>query len=147
MAAGITISISGIDSLQRKLNNIKSQKAVRFAVAQATALVESSAKSICPVDTGNLRRSIHMKVEERGREVVGTVFTASEYAPFVEFGTGARGKGSYPYEKRADVSLSYDPNWPGQIAQPFMLPALLMNKNQIGKLIASAVVSTTSGGK
>ena len=145
--ASVTIKISGIKELQRKLGNVKSQKAVRSAVAQATALVEGTAKNNCPVDTGALRRSIHMRVEERERKVIGIVYTSIEHAPYVEFGTGKRGNGSYPYQERAGISLAYDPNWPGQVAQPFMIPALLSNRNRINKLIAAATISTMKGGE
>lgn len=145
--AGITITISGIEELQRKLGNLKSQKAVRFAVSQATALVEGSARAGCPVKTGSLRNSIHMRVEESERRVVGVVYTSMEHAPFVEFGTGVRGDGSYPYEKRTNLALSYDPEWPGQVAQPFLVPALLINRDRINKLIAAAAISSTMGGE
>lgn len=145
--AGVTITISGIEELQRKLGNIKSQKETRFAVSQATALVESTARANCPVDTDALRRSIHMRIEEYDRKIVGTVYTSMEHGPYVEFGTGVRGRGSYPYEKRARVTLAYDPEWPGQVAQPFLVPALLTNRNRINKLIAATVINSTMGGR
>lgn len=145
--ANVTITISGIKNLQRKLGNMKSQKAIRFAVSQATALVEGAARAGCPVKTGELRNSIHMRIEESERRVVGIVYTSMEYAPFVEFGTGVRGDGSYPYEKRANLTLFYDPEWPGQVAQPFLVPALLSNRNRINKLIVAATISGVTGGK
>ena len=143
--ASVTISISGVKNLQRKLSTIKSQKEVYSAVSQATALVEGSAKSGCAVDTGALRRSIHMRVVEQSHRVIGIVYTSMEHAPYVEFGTGQRGKGSYPYEK--GLTLAYDPNWTGQVAQPFMVPALLTNRIRINKLIAAAAVSGVRGGE
>lgn len=145
--AGVTISISGVKELRRKLDTVKSQKEVRTAVSQATALVEGTARANCTVDTGTLRRSIHMRVEEYSRKVVGIVYTACEHGPYVEFGTGRRGKGSYPHEKSLNVALVYDPEWPGQVAQPFLAPALLTNRNRINKLIAVATISSTGGGK
>ena len=145
--ANVTITISGIKNLQRKLGNMKSQKAIRFAVSQATALVEGAARAGCSVKTGGLRNSIHMRIEESERRVVGIVYTSMEHAPFVEFGTGVRGDSSYPYEKRANLTLFYDPEWPGQVAQPFLVPALLSNRNRINKLIVAATISGVTGGK
>ena len=46
---------------------------------------EGYAKTLCPVDTGNLRNSIsHEYVESEDAEYIGTNV---EYAPFVELGT------------------------------------------------------------
>lgn len=57
---------------------------VTNALEKACLLVENSAKTLVPVNTGNLRSSItHEVVGDEG--VVGTNV---EYAPYVEFGTG-----------------------------------------------------------
>jgi hypothetical protein len=51
----------------------------------------------------------------------------------VEFGTGRRGAssaGAGPY--------SYDPNWPGMVAQPYMRPALDTARPQILAAFAEA---------
>ena len=74
--------------------------------------VTSQAKSLCPVDTGSLRRSIMWKVPERsggleeGEPVTeevkkgsGLVGTATDYAGYVEFGT--RRQPAQPYLRPA----------------------------------------------
>lgn len=47
---------------------------------------EGYAKDLCPVDTGALRNSISHKV--KSSEPAAYIGTNSEYAPYVEFGTG-----------------------------------------------------------
>lgn len=92
---------------------------VRASVEASGKLVEQEAKLICPVETGALRESIHTTVQEQGVTVVATVSSDLEYAPYVEFGTGARGSassGAGPGPYRGD--------WPGQPAQPFLRPAI-----------------------
>lgn len=53
--------------------------------------VESTAKQLCPVDTGRLRSSIRTTTPyKRGRNLVVTVGTNVEYASYVENGTRNR---------------------------------------------------------
>ena len=53
-------------------------------VRKTAADVEARAKSIVPVDTGNLKNSIQTEMESDLTAVVGTNV---EYAPYVEYGT------------------------------------------------------------
>ena len=67
------------------------------AVAHAAALaVEAHAKTIVPVQTGNLKNSIQTWREGPGLYAVGTHV---EYAPYVEFGT--RHMAARPYLRPA----------------------------------------------
>lgn len=61
----------------------KSKEELQDLIDKAAAVCEAEAKQDCPVDTGNLRASIHT---EKGdlEDIVGTDV---EYAPYVEFGT------------------------------------------------------------
>ena len=61
----------------------KTEQQVQELIDKAAAVCENEAKQDCPVDTGNLRASIHT---EKGHleDIVGTDV---EYAPYVEFGT------------------------------------------------------------
>ena len=52
-------------------------------MTKATTLVQGQAIEFCPVDTGNLRASIHTTISN----LEGAVGTPVEYAPYVEFGT------------------------------------------------------------
>lgn len=147
----MSVKVLGADRLKQKLNDLANIQ-VEKAVNKATLLVEGQAKLLCPVDTGMLRASIHTKVEKKDKEVSGIVYTASEYAPYVEFGTGAKGQGTYPH-KVDGLSLQYrqipwgyeDPKtgetiWTnGQKAQPFMYPALEMNKKKVETILQDSV--------
>lgn len=92
--------------------------------------VKSEAKRLCPVDTGRLQNSINSSTIRTGiNSFESSVFTNIPYAPYVEFGTGRRGDGSYPYE--TDLDFNYGEN-AGQTAQPYLYPAL---QNCIEELI------------
>lgn len=109
-------------------------------VNRATAIVEGGAKRICPVDTGLLRNSIHIKpATVLANEVTGAVYTAVEYAPYVEFGTGVRGEVTNTNEK---YPVAYSSDWAGQIAQPFLYPALENNKDKIEKMIYQSIAQS-----
>lgn len=58
--------------------------AAAFATAEEVAAI---AQSIVPVDTGNLRDSIHAVKEG---DMKAAVVTEVEYAPYVEFGTSVQ---------------------------------------------------------
>jgi HK97 gp10 family phage protein len=87
------------------------EQAVSLALEASALLVEGQAKALTPVDTGNLRNSITHEVE--GKEA--KVGTNVEYAPFVELGT---------------VKMA---------AQPYLNPALEMNKGNIQRIFAEAI--------
>lgn len=121
-----------IDSIILKLNNL-ANVSVDEALEKVCLIVENSAKTKAPVDSGNLRNSITHEVI--GNE--GIVGTNVEYAPYVEFGTGlfsSQGDG------RKDVPWRYqsaDGTWhttSGQNPQPYLQPALLENKKNIEKI-------------
>lgn len=118
------------------------------AVNKATALVAGDASANAPVDKGALKASVHMEPAKGvGTNVQGRVFTNLEYAPFVEFGTGRKGQGTYPYKIKG-VSLTYRQTpwmfenedgemiWTaGQVAQPFMYPAIKNNETQVKQIL------------
>lgn len=138
MGKTVTIDVIGIDQIKKDLVSIAQTKRLRQAVGIATARVEGTAKNMCPKDTGALVNSIHMRVENLSSEVVGKVYTNKEYAPYVEFGTGIRGSSSN-YPKAGELGLSYSSERMGQVAQPFMYPALKQNQPKINKLLEDAL--------
>jgi len=141
------VEIKNIDRLIRRLENVKTADLVPL-INKATLIVEAQAKTLCHVKDGGLRASIHPSVKVEGKTIIGKVYTAKEYAPFIEFGTGINGKGTYPYEVKG-LTLEYrDTGWvytpdngetfyytEGMVARPFMYPALHLNKDKINKLI------------
>lgn len=83
--AGISISLRAGD-LKRAVDKISFFRFGLKAEIQAVTdihglLIESTAKELCPVDTGRLRASIHYERRD------GTVSSDVVYAPAQEFGT------------------------------------------------------------
>lgn len=117
------------------------ERKIYQAIGMACALVERKAKEKAPKDTGALRRSITSEVDNSQGEMVGTIFTPLEYAPYVEFGTGLFAE----TEGRQDVPWSYQDdrgNWhttSGQRPQPYMRPALEESREDILRIIKEAL--------
>lgn len=110
-----------------------------IATRDATALVLADATRLVPVDTGELRNSGQANVEEQRASVVGIVAFTAEHAGFIEFGTGLRGRGTYPGRlPQTGVPITgswiYDyksQNWVGMVAKPYLRPALDANRDLI----------------
>ena len=125
---------------------------LKTAMNKATQLVHGQAKALAPADIGQLRGSIHMQVKDTGKQIQGRVYTNVEHAPYVEFGTGIKGNGTYPYTIK-DLKLEYkNKGWAyydedkgewiytkGQKAQPYMYPALNMHKKTIKAIFKEGV--------
>lgn len=89
------------------------------SVEAVTQRIFDVSQDLVPVDTGALKASGQMSIDDSGKTVVGTVDYTADYADYVEYGTGIRGADS------ADAgSGPYNPNWPGMPAQPYLRPAL-----------------------
>lgn len=86
--------IKGYGSLMGKINSLSGpefialQKQTVLKLAQETSEV---ARMLAPVDSGELRSSIHEAVEEEPGVVIGTSYTNAEQAAYNEFGTGPIG--------------------------------------------------------
>ena len=134
---GVSININGVGDVKTKMSKLPAKLMSRVTASMKTAVlvVEAGAKLNCPVDTGNLRGSIHSKATRAGDSVVGSVYTACEYAPYVEFGTGRRG--GYPYP--TSVPLTYSGKVTGQAAQPFLGRSLNENKDTVKDILSQAI--------
>ena len=99
--------------------------------------VQRNAKYLCPVrkpnkgksktkSGGQLRNSIKTKSQVTIDGVEAQVYTNCEYAPYVEFGTGKRGRESTIDKPEG---ISYNAKWKGQSPQPFLFPAFQHAKN------------------
>lgn len=151
------IKIKNADKLLKRLNSI-SDLDVESSVKEATELVHRAAKDLAPADTGLLRESIHMDVTG-GAVVTGRVYTNLGYAAFVEFGTGPKGDGTYPYDING-LSLTYtNHSWVytpdegdtfrrtnGKEARPYMYPALKHNEKRIKDIFKSDIQKALKGG-
>ena len=135
----LNIEVEGLDIL----DDLIDMQQIQRAVGKACALVERTAKQKAPKDTGALRRSITSEVEREGNEMVGTVFTPLEYAPYVEFGTGlfaeSGGRKDVPWYYQDDKGEWHSTS--GQKPQPFMRPALNENREQIKRILKEAILN------
>lgn len=95
-------------------------------IAKTATQVESKAKRNVPVDTGRLRSSIHATFTGTPRAPSATVGTEVNYAPYVEFGTGAFASeylSSKSQELRQYAMTFYKTGKGRMPAQPFLFPA------------------------
>ena len=134
---GVSIAVDGVGSVKTRLSKMSTKylSGLTSGMAKAVAVVEAGAKMACPVRTGDLRMSIHGETTKTTNQVVGTVGTPMEYAPYVEFGTGRRG--GYPY--KTSVPLAYSGKVAGQAAQPFLGRSLNENKDAVKDILSQAI--------
>ena len=102
------IEIIGLDELRGKMESLGESAAASLerSMGEAIMITQAQAKLLCPVDEGDLRNSIHSKAESDGETVTGTVYTNSDHAAYVEFGTGPRGAADHAGVS-PDVEISY----------------------------------------
>ena len=137
------IRLEGLEDITKRLDEVVDVNALKMAMEKACALVERSAKQKAPKGTGELRRSITSEVSTEGGDVVGTVFTPLEYAPYIEFGTGLFAENG----GRTDVPWCYQDDegeWhstSGQPPRPYMRPALNENREQIVRMLGEAITN------
>ena len=96
-------------------------------------VAEGYAKRLAPVDTGNLRNSITHQVDPAEPAVY--IGTDSEYAAYVELGTGQYYPGGRPTPwKYQDANGNW--HWTaGNKAQPYLKPAVADHANQYRAII------------
>lgn len=102
--------IEGLEELEAALTGLEEgirKQYLQRAVGQATELVRTDAVRRSPGSSGELRNHIFTAVESTGATTQGIVYTNTEYAPYVEFGTGP--KGAANHEGTAPVNPSYTP--------------------------------------
>lgn len=137
------IRIEGLDEVVNALEELIKAKNIEANMGKACAIVERSAKQNAPKGTGELRRSIASKVETRGDEIVGVVYTPLEYAPYVEYGTGlfaeSGGRKDVPWHYKDDEGKWHTTS--GMKPHPYMRPALNENRTEILRIIKEALTN------
>ncbi len=98
------------------------QEAALRALEKCGLTAEGYAKRLCPVDTGNLRNSITHQVDESEPAVY--IGTGSEYAAYVELGTGIHYPGGRPMPWVYQDAKGQWHRTSGQKAQPYLKPAV-----------------------
>lgn len=119
--------IKGLDELLSKLASLggNTEASAEMGLQRGAKIIQKNAKMLTPVDTGSLRNSIKTQSERKNGNIEAKVYTSKDYAPYVEFGTGERGRES---NIERPTGVSYSAEWKGQTAQPFMTPAFLHAK-------------------
>lgn len=111
--------------------------AVLLALETCGQTAEAYAKLLCPVGTGNLRNSIAHQLQPSEPAVY--VGTNSEYAPYVELGTGKYYPGGRPTPWAYQDAKG---NWhwtAGNPAKPFVKPAVADHAAQYRQIIEEAL--------
>lgn len=145
------MSVQNVDKLLKKLKRMDMDvnDTLMPIMARQAKFVQGEAKDLCPVDQGQLRNSIRTITRKSKYKVTALVHTNTEYAAYVEFGTGKVGE-TTPVANKYPGPLSYkqtkwktripDVGWryvAGQPAQPFLYPALKNNESKVRDNIAN----------
>lgn len=135
----VSISLNNSLSLNEILEAIPNAKDITNATAIAIERIcqygEDFAKTVVPVDTGELRDSITHSVDVMGNHVHGTIEAGTDHALFVEFGTGVKGAGTYLGDTTDWVYDIKGQNWQGHPANPFMYNTALEIENNAKEII------------
>lgn len=140
--------ILNLDSLLKKLDNFADID-LSPTMEKACLLVENDAKRNCPVDTGQLRASIKHEVLGTKEDITGVIGSNTEYAPYVEYGTGIYTRAPYEGQGRQTPWVYTDAktgekvftrgSHPANGGIGFLEPALLVNENNIMELFKEAI--------
>lgn len=138
----MSIEVKGLSELAKKLAKLGgTDTAISNGTREAARIVNNSAKELCPVDNGNLRASLHTDYNREGSKHIGSVLTNVEYAAYVEFGTGPKGNGTYPYELPGG-----DPLQGGQVARQNPCCRLANDKRTKGAAVSLSCAYKQSRG-
>ena len=139
------MSVQNVDKLLRKLKRMDMDVNDTLApiMARQAKFIQGEAKDLCPVRDGQLRNSIRTTTRKSKYKVTALVHTNTEYAAYVEFGTGKVGEitpvaNKYPgplaYKQTKWRARIPDVGWryvAGQSAQPLLYPALKNNESKV----------------
>jgi hypothetical protein len=132
MARKITVTLTGSESLNRKLLELTSTQAkaaIRSAARPALQPTLQAARSLCPARDGKLRKSIKIRAIRRSRTRVGMRLTTGKsdnafsgktfYGGFIEWGwkTGTRSKEAGAVARRVARSLRTESRTAGALGK------------------------------
>lgn len=85
----LKIKVLGVNQAINNIENYMKRKHAGLlgAVAESSASIKSEARSLTPVDLGDLRDSINYTVKDRKNVIEGDILADSSYAAYVEFPT------------------------------------------------------------
>ncbi len=90
---------------------------VAAIVAKTAADIETNAKAVVPVDTGNLKNSIQMDISHVSSDLHAEVNVGATYGAYVEYGT---------------VKMA---------AKPFLTPAVELARKPFEKALGAAIMA------
>ena len=128
-------AIIGLKELNTKLDKLMDKSSTKKAMTKSVLKIERDAKTLCPVDTGALRRSIASQVEENAYgQVEGVVYSPLDYAIWVNnrtrlFAINGDGKKDAPWSYQDEQGNLH--STVGQKPNPFMDKAVLQNEENI----------------
>lgn len=126
----INMRLDGIKGLEQKLKNLSKEMSdgIQKDMQETSIEINSEQKQLCPVDFGTLRSRIAFDFPTK----LTTVFTAAtDYAAYVEFGTGGLVNVPPSLEKEA---IQYKGKGIRQVnmnAQPYFFQPIFKGKNKL----------------
>lgn len=142
MAAVASADISKLAEALRTSGQ-QAQATTAQVLNEAANYILSEMQSRCPVDSGNLRESLGIRVEQ-DKVIIGPDMAKAPYAPYVIFGTGPHT--IRPKEKNGVLAFSIGGqqvfakvvHHPGTKAQPFVQEAFDAWVDSLGTMVAEA---------
>ena len=137
---------------------------------EAAQYVRGAAVGLCPAMTGTLRTTIGYSITSDGDISTAHIGTNSEYAMYVEFGTGPKGAANHAgISPEVNPAYRMSPWWvhesmldpdaidyygwysirtkdgvfykiQGQAAQPFLYPALKDNEQTVNSIVENGII-------
>lgn len=97
----IKSNIKGLNEVLKKLKTTEEDihNTIYDSMKKTMDIAKATAKMNAPVgQTGYLRENIFSKVDKSDSKITGQLYGNAEYNAYVEFGTGPKGRGTYPYK-------------------------------------------------
>ena len=136
----LDIDVGGLDEIAESLGATLEEvlPAAMKGVGKAAQSVSKTARMLVPVDSGDLQKRIRARAPKiDGDTVEAKVVANTDYAVYVEYGTGERGAES---DLPAGMPpATYSTDWNGQTAQPYMYPAYKQNEQKTRDTIADEI--------
>jgi len=127
-------AVKGINKVLKQLKKfvVEAEKMVEETTASNAKEIARDAKVLAPIDLGKLRQSIFTKKNTNNNY---SIVASARYAPYIEFGTGA--KVNLKYLVDAGIPESYALQFKGKgIKQvniqprPYLYPAFIKGRKQ-----------------
>lgn len=136
MASSFSFKIEGLDKLQKSINKLAQdvQDRVEFELEEFCREVNTDQVNATPVDTGMLKKS---NTFSKVADLEWQLSNNTEYAPFVEFGTGGFVKVPQGLE---DYAMQFYKNGQGKLPpRPFFFEPFLRRREDLVKKIKTAL--------